>query len=210
MFIITPDETVVELTETRFFPDAFTGATYDLSWSAPSKPVANGFVKSQGIFKNLNRLTLSGCVAGVALNKQGVDPFEGAADRTVAACNLIEAMGDAADCVTVNMGEGKIFENMALIAAPIRFEVGGVMTFDLAFQEIRPFDLSATFDATLDQAVNIGEVATTTATPLRLPEGANDEALERFATNPFQFNECETICGVANQFCLDDCYGDIL
>jgi len=169
MFIITPDSTAIGLNVTRFFPDAFTQVNYGLSWSAPTKPVANGFVKSQGIFKNLNTVALSGCVAGISLNKQGVDPFENAPDRTIAACNMIEAMGDAGDCVTINPGDGKIFENMALVAAPIRFDVGGVMSFDLLFQELRPFDVSETFDGTLGQAVNIGEVTTQTGQPVNGP-----------------------------------------
>lgn len=213
MFIITPDDTLIEIDQTRFFPDAFTQENYDLSWSKTSHPVANGFTKSDAIFKNPSRLTLSGCVAGIALNKQGADPFDGAEDRTVAACNFIEAMGNARDCVTINTGEGKIYRNMVLVNAPIRFESGGVMFFDLSFEELELFNISETFDAALGEVANIGEVSTESGEPETIPEYTpvpdTTERLDYFVENPSAFSQCQNDCGVASVFCLDACYANV-
>ena len=205
MFIITPDSnTAINLT--RFYPDAFTDHSANLSWSAPSKPVANGSNKSLGIFKGQTTLSLSGCVAGSqSLNKQNQDPFEGATNRTLAACNMIEAIGDARDCMTVIPGDGKIYENMVLVGAPIRHETGGVMTFDLNFVKIEPFEISETFDAALGQTVNIGEVATVTGQPDNLPQLPEN----LFADSREQaILSCINTCGVANVICLDSCYAN--
>lgn len=202
MFIITPDSTVIGLNEIQFYPDAFTRENLDLSWSKTSHPVANGFTKSDGIFKSPRRLVLSGCVAGQSLNKQGNDPFEGQQDRTLAACNLIQAMGDARDCMTVITGQGKIYQNMVLLGAPIDYQVGGVLAFDLFFEELETFAISETFDAALGAAVNIGEVSTTTGQPTIAPIGADDTV----PPTGDVWDVCAAECEFANENCLDPCY----
>ena len=207
MFIITPDNTVIGLDEIRFYPDAFTRENIDLAWSKTSHPVANGFTKSDGIFRNPKRVALSGCVAGQSLNKQGVDPFENADDRTLAACNMIEAMGDARDCITVITGSGKVHQNMVLVGAPMDYQIGGVLAFDLLFEELQTFSISETFDAVLGQTVNIGEVSTTTGQPLIAPDGSEIVPQTDFSNS---LDTCELICGQAIASCLDDCYSEQL
>lgn len=212
MFIITADDTIIELEQTRFYADAFTDEALSLSWSKPQHPVANGFTKSDGIFRNPSQLTLSGCVAGQSLNKQGIDIFEGAESRTVAACNFIEAMGNARDYVTIDTGNGKVHTDMVLVAAPIRFQVGGVMAFDLIFEELQTFAISETFDASLGAEVNIGEVTTTAGEPDNIPtfppytpEPSSQARADYAQDQPQVFSRCHVECGTG-VFCLDACY----
>lgn len=214
MFIITHDQTVIELGQTQFAADAFTSETYDLGWSVPAHPVASGVEKSLGVFKNAPTLQLSGCVGRTAFDKGGNDIFAGALDRTIAACELIEQMGDAGDCVTISLGGGKIYTDMVLTAAPIRFERGGRMSFDLAFQKVITFSISETFNAALGQEVHIGEVTTEEAEPQTPPMAQSvpplsDEEIQELnsETEARILSECEGICGNAFSECLNNCYG---
>ena len=210
MFIITNDRTVIDLDAelVPFVADAFTSQSIDMSWTKTTHAVANGFSASDAITINPKRITLSGCVAGQALNQAGEDIFEGSEDRVQAACNFLERIGDARECLTVNAGFGRIYQNMVLISAPIQFDTGGVISFDLLFEEIVTFGLSETFDASLGEITNIGEVSTASGQPAEISGSVLDaqERLRQEAENPVIASICENECGTANAFCLDACY----
>ena len=90
------------------------------------------------------------------------------------------------------------------------------MSFDLLFQELRPFDVSETFDGTLGQVVNIGEVTTRQGQPVTPPAvfiGQTENILD-FGTNGFiteeerisALNACAAQCPSGGPICLDNCY----
>lgn len=208
MIWIVTDNSQIELQadETPLFADSFDG--YDLSLQATKSrhPVSKNANKSDHISLEPRRLRLEGCIGSQGFNK-GVDIFAGVADRTAAACDLINKMWRSKECATVIV-KGKSFPNMALISAPIRCSNDGRLSFSLEFEEFEFYDISETFDATIGRKVDLGEVATTTGQPQEPPANFSTNTtprLDYFIANPSAFDCSE--CGTANNiFCLDACY----
>lgn len=226
MFIISKDITIELETEDeqRFYFDAVTGHSTSMEWDGPSKPIASGYRKSQAIRPAGEEITLTGCVGVQASTKGGVDLFDGISNRTAEACRLIQQMGDAADCVEIEIGD-KIYENVFLRSARGNHPRDDYSEFTLTFKRIDVFNPSEVFNAALGAEVDLGEVTAPTGTPATPPpllptplpsegffdgDGFDDFFSELLQGNTGAFSECEECGNAANTKCIDECYGRAL
>ena len=209
MVWIVSDDVFIEVLEdeTPFLADSFDGLSINLTSTKSRHPIAVGANKSDHVTTEPRRITLDGCIGSQAFNKTR-DLFEGENNRTLAACDLLTEFWRSRECATV-ITQAKVFENMQLIAAPIRINTDGRMTFSLDFEEFEFFNISETFDATIGRKIDLGEVGTTDGEPENGPQftptPSTPERLDFFINNPGAF-DCP-FCGNASQtFCIDGCY----
>jgi len=195
----------------RFYPDAMTGYTRRLDWDGTPHPIASGFDKTQAIRPANDEIVVTGCV-GSSASKNGVDLFAGTSMRTTEACRLIKEMGDAADCVEIELGD-KFFDDMYLASAVIQNPRDDFSPFDLTFRRLSVFNPSVVFNAALGMEVDIGEVSATEGEPTNPPPDAeveNQDAREVFFNeNRALFDQCDNDCA-EDDVCIEACYTNLL